>query len=142
MTSQQVPNQNISISGSQVSKAQFVQARDNVQVTQQNSEGDTKEGLQVEDVLALLGELKKVVSDSAIPTTDQERAIRGIEAAEDEIQAEDSDKEVAAKNLRRATTILKDTGEAVDAGTGLWDKVEPIITKLTPWFKVAAGFFI
>ena len=58
-----------------------------------------------------------------------------------EEQEEKPDKDFAAKSLQRATKVLKEAGETVDAGTSLWSKVQPIINRLSPWLGVAASFF-
>ena len=58
------------------------------------------------------------------------------------VQEEEPDKEFAAKNLQRATKVLKEAGETVEAGTSLWQKVKPILETVSPWLGVAVSFFI
>ncbi|MEA5472339.1 hypothetical protein [Spirulina sp. 06S082] len=70
------------------------------------------------------------------------KAIKHLETAKEEVQEEEPDKDFAAKSLQRATKVLKEAGETVEAGTDLWQKVQPIITKLLPWLGVAASFFV
>lgn len=70
---------------------------------------------------------------------DKAKAIRSIDTAKDEVQADEPDKEFAAKSLQRATKVLKDAGETVEAGTSLWQKVTPILEAVSPWLNVAVG---
>ena len=136
-------SQSISISGGQLANVQIGgQAGGDLNVNQTQQIGNgTAEQLTSADVITLLDQLKALLQASDLPDGDKTKAIRGVESAQDEVQADEPDKEFAAKNLQRATKILKDAGETVEAGTSLWQKATPILETVSPWLKVAAGFF-
>jgi hypothetical protein len=138
-------SQSISISGGQSSNVQIggLAGRDlTVSQSQQIGEGAADKTLTPVEVAALLDQLKELLQGSHLSEGDKEKAVRSIETAKDEIQAKEPDKEFAAKSLKKATTVLKEAGETVEAGTSLWQKVKPILEAVGPWLGVAASFLI
>lgn len=138
-------NQNINISGGQLSNVQLggQAGRDlNVNQSQEMGADSTGESLTVGEVSALLDQLKALLQSTNLPASDKERAVRSVETAKDEIQSEEPDKEFAAKSLRNATRVLKEAGETVEAGTGLWQKIKPILETVGPWLGITTSFFI
>lgn len=138
------PSQSFTISGGQLSNVQIggIAGRDiTINQSQQIGESTAEKSLTPADVVALLDQLKAVLQAADLPDNDKTKAIRGVETAKDEVQADEPDKEFAAKSLQRATKVLKDAGETVEAGTSLWEKVKPILETVSPWLNVAAGFF-
>ncbi len=138
-------SQTISISGGQLSSVQIggIAGRDlTVNQSQQIGEKTAETGLSSSDVVALLEQMKSLLQESDLPEGNKAKAIRSIETAKDEVQADEPDKEFAAKSLQRATKVLKDAGKTVDARTSLWKKVIPILEAVSPWLNVAAGFFL
>lgn len=138
-------SQFINISGGQVSNVQIggVAGRDqNVTQTQQIGAGELASSLSQEDVIDLISKLENLFSSSALPDSQKAKAIQHLKTAKEEAQTEAPDKAFAAKNLQRATKVLKEAGETVDAGTSLWEKVQPLINTLRPWLGVAANFLV
>lgn len=139
------PSQSISISDGQLSNVQLGgQAGRDFQATQfqEISERVAGQSLTPAQVASLLDELKELLQRADLAKGDKEKAVRNIETAKDEVQAKDPDRKFAAKSLQRATTVLKEAGETVEAGTSLWQKVKPILETVSPWFGVAASFLI
>ncbi|MBD2358563.1 hypothetical protein H6G41_28805 [Tolypothrix sp. FACHB-123] len=136
--------QSFSISGGQVSNAQIGgQAGRDLSATQnqQINQGDNEKSLAQADVVELIAQLEELFRNSELPEAQSSKAIKHLEAAKEEVQEKEPDKDFAAKNLQKATKVLKEANEAVTAGANIWEKVQPIITKLLPWLGVAAGFF-
>ena len=145
MSSDQKPSQNFSISGGQLSNVQFggQAGRDLViNQSQQNLEETTDQSLSPTEVIALLNQLREVLQSSNLAPAQKDKAIRNIEIANDEITAEEPDKEFVIKNLQRTTKVFKEAGEAVEAGTSLWERVTPILEKISPWLGVATNCLI
>lgn len=94
------------------------------------------------DVVDLIVQLEDIFRSSGLPDELAIKALKHLETAKQEVQAEKPDKEFAAKSLQRATRVLKEAGETVAAGSSLWQKVKPVMATLSSWFGVAAGFFI
>lgn len=138
------PSQSFSISGGQLSDVQIggMAGQDmNVTQNQQIGASESSKPLTQTDVVELIAQLEELFRSSGLPEAQTAKAIKHLEAAKEEAKEEKPDKDFAAKNLQRATKVLKSAGETVEAGTSLWKKVQPIITRLLPWFGVAAGFF-
>lgn len=138
------PSQSFSISGGQLSDVQIggMAGQDmNVTQNQQTGASESSKPLTQTDVVELIAQLEELFRSSDLPPAQTAKAVKHLEAAKDEAQEKEPDKEFAAKNLQRATKVLKEAGETVEAGTSLWKKVQPIITKLLPWLGVAVGFF-
>lgn len=138
-------SQSISISGSQLSDVQIggQAGRDlTANQSQQKVEGVAEKPLTSDDVANLLDQLKDLLQTSNLSEDEKAKAIRSIETAQDEVKANEPDKEFATKNLQRATKVLKEAGEAVEAGTSLWEKVKPILETVSPWLGVTATFLI
>jgi len=138
------PSQSFSISGGQLSDVQIggMAGQDmNVTQNQQIGTSESSKPLTQADVVELIAQLEELFQSSGLPEAQTAKAIKHLEAAKEEVQEKEPDKDFAAKNLQRATKVLKEAGETVEAGTSLWKKVQPIITKLLPWLGVAASFF-
>lgn len=143
MAENQAP-QSIQISG-QLSNAQLggIAGRDQtVTQTQQINEGIPAQALTSGDIANLLDQLKVLLEDAELSTAEKQKAVRSIETAKDEVQADEPDQEFAAKSLQRATKALKEASETVDAGTSLWQKAKPILETVGPWLGVATSFLI
>ncbi len=136
-------SQSISISGSKIENAQFggLAGRDS-NVTQEQHLGTAAVSLKPEEVASLFSKLEALLKASDLPEDQKTKALQHIGTAKEETQAAEPDKDFAAKSLKRATTVLKEAGATVEAGTSLWDKVKPVLETLSPWFKVAVGFFL
>ena len=92
--------------------------------------------------MELITQLEELFRSSGLPEAQIAKAIKHLEAAKEEAQEKKPDKDFTAKNLQRTTKVLKEAGETVEAGTSLWEKFQPIITKLLPRLGVAAGILV
>lgn len=127
----------MNFSGGQFSHAQIGQAGRDLTQTQQINQGVT-ETLTPEDVVGLLTQIEELLQGADLPESQKEKAIKHLDTTKEEVQQEEPDKDFAAKSFQRATKVLKEADEAVGAGQGLWQKLEPIATQLAPWFGIAA----
>ena len=93
------------------------------------------------DVLELIAHLEELFCSSGLPEAQTAEAIKHLEAAKEEAQEGKSDKNFAVKNLQRAMKVFNEASETMKVGANLWNKVQPIITKLLPWLDVASGIF-
>jgi hypothetical protein len=138
-------SQSISISGGSLSNVQIGgnAGRDlTLSQSQQIGERLPEQSLTPDDVANLLDQLRELLKASDLSDEEKTKAIRSVETAKEEVTANALDKEFAAKNLQRATKVLKEANETVAAGTNLWEKVKPIIETISPWLGVATGFLI
>jgi hypothetical protein len=139
--SKEKPYQTQSISDSQISgQIQFAQAEgDLTQVLQGNQVVDSKQVITAAEVLKQLEKIEEIVRNTGLPKAKSEEAIAYLQAAQKETQQAEPDKELIAKNLKRMGDSLKTAGDTIDAGKGLWEKVQPILSVLTGWLGVAKG---
>lgn len=138
-------SQSISISGGQNSNVQIggIAGRDQtVTQTQQIGTNGTEAQLAQADVVDLITQLETLLQGAELPKEQASKALRHLETAKEEVQGKEPDKDYAAKSLKKATTVLKEAGETVAAGSILWNKIKPIVEKVTPWLGVASGFFL
>jgi len=109
---------------------------------QQDIEQDSAKKLLTQaEVVGLIQQWVDVLNQASLAPVTAEKAIKHLEVAAEEARAQEPDKSFAAKNLQRATALLRSANETLHEGTGLWQKIDPILTKLSPWLGVAAGFF-
>ncbi|ABW33029.1 hypothetical protein [Acaryochloris marina] len=143
--SEEKPSQSISISGGQNSNVQIggiAGGDQTVTQTQQIGTDGTEVQLTQADVVDLITQLEALLKSTELPKEQASKALRHLESAKEEVQAEEPDKDYAAKSLKKATTVLKEAGETVAAGSNLWKKIKPIVEKVTPWLGVASGFLL
>lgn len=137
--------QSIHISGGLNSNVQMggIAGRDQTvyQTQQMGTEGKSAP-LTQSDVVGLITQLETLLQSAGLPDRHSAKAFRHLETAKEEVQAQEPDKDYAAKSLKKATTVLKEAGETVAAGSSLWNKIKPIVEKVTPWLGVASGFFL
>ncbi|ABW32835.1 hypothetical protein [Acaryochloris marina] len=144
MSEENLP-QSINISGGQNSNVQIggIAGQDQtVNQTQQIGTDGMEAQLTKADVVGLITQLEDLLQGAELPKSGASKALRHLETAKEEVQAKKPDKDYAAKSLKKATTVLKEAGETVAAGSSLWSKVKPIVEKITPWLGVATGFFL
>lgn len=145
MSVPQDSSQSINISGGQLSNVQLggVGGRDViVHQSQRNGDRTDTPPLTAPEVSDLLDQLKSILQASTLSDAEKVKVIRSLDTAKDEVQAENPDKAFATQNLQRATEVLKDAGETVEAGTGLWQKVKPLLEAVSPWLGVATSMFL
>ncbi|UJB73062.1 hypothetical protein HRE53_31235 (plasmid) [Acaryochloris sp. 'Moss Beach'] len=143
--SEEKSSQSINISGGQNSNVQIGGIAGRDQTVHQTQQIDTEEEagqLTQADVIDLITQLETLLQSSGLPEKESSKALRHLESAKEEVQSKEPDKDYAAKSLEKATTVLKEAGETVAAGSSLWNKIKPIVEKVTPWLGVTSGFFL
>ncbi|NCR14469.1 MAG: hypothetical protein GPJ22_16620 [Microcystis aeruginosa LL13-03] len=133
--------QSISISNSHISELQLGQSGGNLSQIQEVQQSLSEKQIASEDVVGLLAEIEMLMKASALPEAQKAKAISYVEAAKTEAKEEKPDKSYAANSLHRATKVIKEASEAVEAGQGLGKKVQDIVVRLLPWLGVAKDFF-
>jgi tRNA U34 5-carboxymethylaminomethyl modifying enzyme MnmG/GidA len=134
----QAPQQSQSISGSQITNAQVQQTQAGRDAIAHQSGNLAMQGITATDVVRLLTELETTVKASTIDTADQQKILNSVRAAKDEAQREDADKEMVAKNLKRANEALEGLDKATNAGKSLWEKGQAVFKFIAPWLGAGA----
>jgi len=146
MANEKIP-QSQSISGSHISGAQIQMGQSRYGNITQN-QGDNRSGVEfagkqltVTEIVDLLNRLAKELQGSDLSLSHKEKAQKYLEVVKEDVQAEEPDKEQAAKNLKKVTDALKVANETTAEGKKLWETVQPILGQFVLWFGVARGFF-
>ena len=87
-------------------------------------------------------EIELLFSSSYLADKQKKQALKHIDYAKDAVKEEEPDKNTAAISWQKATKVLKEANETLDVGTGLWQKLKPIVNQLAPWLGIAAKSLI
>lgn len=138
--SKEKPSQSQSISGAQISgsQVQLGQAEGNMAQSQQgNQAAIAEQALTATDVVKLLAEIETLVQQSALPEEEKGKATAYLTAAKQEVEQKEPDKELVAKNLKRASDTIKNASETVEAGKKLWETLQKMLPLIVTWLGVA-----
>lgn len=138
--SQEKPFQSQSISGVHVSGSQIQlgQAEGNLAQSQQDNQAAiTEHGITTADIVKSFAEIEALVLQSSLPEAEKEKAIAYLIAAKEEVEQQEPDKDLVAKNLKRASNTIKTTSETVESGKKLWETVQKILPPIVTWLGVA-----
>lgn len=136
----QEPQQSQSISGTQITNAQVQQnqaGRDAI-ASQSGNLAMQQQGMTGTEVVQLLAEFEVAVKASGVDAADQQKILNSVGSAKDEAQRDDADKDMVAKNLKRANETLEGLNKATDAGKSLWQKGQDVFVAIAPWLGVGA----
>lgn len=131
------------ISNSQISGAQlqFGQAERDLEQTQQSDRlVIAKQEIATKAFIEGLNQIADLLKESNLPDTRKTEATNYLNAATQEIQQPEPDKELIAKNLKRMGDTLKTANDTVEAGKGLWEKIQPMLLPLVGWLGTARSF--
>jgi len=137
---QEKPSQSIVLNGN--NSGQIGQAVGDLNQNQYNAQGGVEKQLSITEVIALIEKLESLFSYSDLPDKQKKQVLKHIDYAKDAVKEEQPDKNIAAKSLQKATKVLKEANETLNAGQGLWQKLEPIAKQLAPWLEIAAKSLI
>jgi hypothetical protein len=136
------PTQSQSISGANISGAQVQQgqAGQDLSQTQQGNQAEQhNQGLQAEDIVNLLGQIETTIRASNLPPDRQQKAIAYLNAAQQEAQEPEPDKDLMTKNLKRMGDTITTANDTMVAGKTLWQTVQPLLLPVLGWMGVAAS---
>jgi hypothetical protein len=130
------PSHSQSISGSEItgSQVQMAQAGENLTQSQQgNQSAQQKQGLTTTEVMAIFTKIEAAIQTTNLSQEEMKKAINYLNAAKQEAQESEPDKELVAKNLKRMGDTLKMANETTNAGKTLWETVQPMLAPLVDW---------
>jgi hypothetical protein len=131
----------LNVNESQLSSVQIGLAGKNLSQNQQIVKGELEKQGSTAEVLELIAQIETLLDGSNLAEQQKQKVLKHLDSVKEEAKEEDPDKDFAAKSLQRATKVLKGASETVDAGSGLWESIETVVTKLIPWLGVAKNFF-
>lgn len=87
--------------------------------------------------MRLLAEIEILVQQSMLPEREKGKATAYLTSAKEEVEQKEPDKELVAKNLKRASDTIKNTSETVEAGKNLWETLQKMLPPIVTWLGVA-----
>jgi len=138
---QEKPSQSIVFNGGSYS-GQIGQASGNLNQNQYNNQKDLEKQLSITEVVELIEKIEFLFSSSDLPENQKKQALKHIDYAKDAVKEEQTDKNIAAKSLQKATHILKKANKTLGVGQALCQQLESIAKQLAPWLGIAAESFI
>ncbi len=139
------PSQSLSISGGQLSDVQLGLAGHNLTQIKQSIRDTPEQQPTSTEVIELIAQIETLLDGSDLPEDQKKKALKHLDSVKEEAAKEDTeekpDKDFATKSLQRATKVIKDASETVEASKSLWDKLQPIVTRIIPWLGAAKSIF-
>ena len=137
------PTQSFNLSNATLSNVQIggQAGNDLKNVNQQIIQGETAKQITTKEAIELIKQIEQLIKDSDLPESQKQEAIQYLRSAKKDAQEKEPDKDFIAKNLQRSTKIIKAASNTLEAGKGLWEKIEPIFGKLRIWLGVAIDYF-
>jgi|688.fasta_scaffold33237_7 hypothetical protein len=125
----------------QLSNVQIGIAGKNLSQNQHIVKKELEKQLSTTEVLEIVMQVEILLRSSNLDEKQKQKILKHLDSVKEEAKDEEPDKDFAAKSLQRATKVLKSASETVDAGSGLWERIQAIVTKLIPWLGVSKNFF-
>lgn len=91
------------------------------------------------EVIGLLAQIEQLIRNAELPESVQEKTTKYLETAKIEAEETEPDKQLIAKNLERVTKNLEEVDKTVDTSKRIFEKVVPLVTKITSWLGMAVG---
>lgn len=134
-------SQSQSISGTSInnSQVQMTQAGGNATSIQSGNLAAAQSGLTGAEVVRLLVELEGAIRAARLPAAQETKALNYMQSAKQEVQEEEPDKDLVAKNLKRVGDALEGVDKATDTGKNLWEKGVKVFETISPWLGPAAA---
>lgn len=85
------------------------------------------------EVVKLLTQFEGLLREEDLPDTQKAQAIKYLNDAKEEAQQKQPNRELMAKKVNQAIEVVKKANEAVGAGKGLVEKLQPILIPLASW---------
>ena len=134
------PTQSFNLSNATLSNVQIGGQSGGSQINIFN-QGETAKQITTKEAIELIKQIEQLIKDSDLPESPKQEAIQYLRSAKKDAQEKEPDKDFIAKNLQRSTKIIKAASNTLEAGKGLWEKIEPIFGKLRIWLGVAIDYF-
>ena len=132
MSKEKNPSQSLSISGGNLSEVQIAQGN-NVNQTQIIEQSNSEKILSSTEIIKLIEQLEALLKNSSLSDDKKLKATRHIAIIKDEVASKSPDKGYATKTLQKLLEVITTVQE-------IWEKSQPIIKEMLPWFGVTAMF--
>jgi len=109
-----------------------------ISISQQSATSSSiEEQLTSSDVVVLIEQITALLREES--SVYKEEVIAYLGAAKAAVKEEQPNKNLIAANLGQAVEIIKQSDEVVNSGTNLWEKIDPLLSKLKPWLGIATS---
>ncbi len=103
------------------------------------SQADAPAGQQLtqQQVIQMLAQIEDMIRSAKLPPDTQKEAIAYLSAAKKATEKAEPKKQLVATNLEGVAETLNDVSQNEGEGKTLWEKVKPILLKVTDWLGQA-----
>ena len=91
------------------------------------------------EVVELLAQIGRIIRDAELPEVAMSKSAKYVEAAKAEAEESEPDKQLISKNLERVTKNLEEVDKTVDTSKRIFEKVLPLVIRISTWLGIAAG---
>ena len=101
-----------------------------------------KEELTPKEVVKLLAAIEAEIRESSLDAPVKEKALKRLDAATDEVQEQEPDKQVVAGKLKRMTETLAEAGKTSAAAKKVLDNIKPILVQIGGWLRLGIDYLL
>jgi hypothetical protein len=130
--SQQIGN--VTLNGGQMQVAQA--GRDVAQAMSGENAGQ-QQGMTGAEAIALLEKLAGAIATSGIPEEQKKKMMVNLEAAKQEAEEKEPNKDLMGANLKKVGETMKSLKETTEAGKSLWQTGGEILKAIAPFVGMA-----
>lgn len=141
MTQEKKPSQSQSFNNSNFSNVQIGQG-EHIHQVQTISEAGSGKSFNPEEIIKLIEKMQHILQGLELANDIKSKCSRHLQTVKDEVHEEKPDKEYAARTLQKFNHILKETGNTLGSGMKFMDKLQPVMTGITPWLGEAQKFLV
>jgi hypothetical protein len=129
---------NVTINGGQM---QAVQAGGDVIQSMSGENAGQQQGMTGAEAIALLEKLAGAIAASGIPEEQKKKMMVNLEAAKQEAEEKEPNKDLMGANLTKVGERMKSLKDMTEAGKSLWQTGGEILKTIGPWVGIAVSFF-
>jgi hypothetical protein len=129
---------NVTINGGQM---QVAQAGGDVAQAMSGENAGQQQGMTGAEAVALLEKLAGAIAASGIPEEQKKKMMVNLEAAKQEAEEKEPNKDLMGANLKKVGETMKSLKETTEAGKSLWQTGGEILKAIGPWVGMAVGLW-
>jgi hypothetical protein len=129
---------NVTINGGQM---QAAQAGGDVVQSMSGENAGQQQGMTGAEAIALLEKLAGAIATSGIPEEQKKKMMVNLEAAKQEAEEKEPNKDLMGANLKKVGETMKSLKETTEAGKSLWQTGGEILKAIAPFVGMAMGLW-
>lgn len=113
------------------------QGSNNQQTMETHTVASDGERLNQEDVIRMLAQIEQLITETPeLPEATKNKSLKYLEAAKEEVEEPEPNKEVASGNLKGVAQTLKAASESAVSLKMLWETTQPFFSQIGTWLNI------